>query len=145
MIQRLFGVFLNQRIDPYQVLYWTEDFVECTLSRQAEKIMRYGDAYHGTQEQGIFQFNVCIEESLINLRDGRFVKAVYMDHAYTLPHFQDEYQIIHQWFNVLGLTENDYKIDKPKRRRYCKRARRSVLITWLIYADRCWSIGANDE
>ena len=23
----------------------------------------------------------------------------------------------------------------------CKRATRSVLITWLIYADRCWSIG----
>ena len=26
----------------------------------------------------------------------------------------------------------------------CKRATRSVLITWLIYADRCWSIGAVD-
>ena len=39
LIQRLLWVFLNQRIDPYRVLYWTEDFVECTLSLQAEKIM----------------------------------------------------------------------------------------------------------
>jgi hypothetical protein len=30
-VQSLFWVFLNQRIDPYQVLYWTEDYVECTF------------------------------------------------------------------------------------------------------------------
>jgi hypothetical protein len=54
MTQSLFLVFLNQRIDPYRVLYWTEDYVEFTLSLQAEKIMQYGDAYYGTLEQGIF-------------------------------------------------------------------------------------------
>ena len=109
-------MFLNQRIDPYQILYWTEDFVECTLSLQAEKIMQFGDNCYGNREQGIFQFDVCIEESLIHLIEGRSVQVVYRDHAYTGTHFQEECKKIHQWFNVLGLTENDYKIGKPKRK-----------------------------
>ena len=59
-----------------------------------------------------------IEESMINLRDGRFVWVLYRDHGYTLSNFQIECQRIHDWFNVLGLTKNDYKIDKPKIRRH---------------------------
>lgn len=59
------------------MLYWTEEYVECTLSLQAEKLMRYGGAaYYGIREQGIFQFDMCIEESLIRLREARFVKVV---------------------------------------------------------------------
>ena len=108
LIQRLLWVFLNQRIDPYRMLYWTEDFIECTLSLQAEKIMRYGDSfYYSTREQGIFQFTVCIEEDLSSLIEGRFVKVFCRDHAYTLTHFQEEHQKIHQ-------TEN--KIENPKRK-----------------------------
>ena len=80
--------------------------------------MRYCGAYYSTRKQGIFQVDVSIEESLIHLRDVRLVQVLYRDHTYTLTHFQDECQKIHQWFNVWGLTENDYKIDKPKRRRH---------------------------
>ncbi len=117
LIQRLLWVFLNQRIEPYSCLYWTDDFVECTLSIQAEKLMRYGGRsfFLGVRERGIFQFDLCIEEDLFRLGKGRFVKAVYRDHAYTLTHLQEEGQKIHQWCNVVGLTANDYKIEKPKR------------------------------
>ena len=84
--------------------------------------MRYGGRsfYHGVWEQGIFQFALCIEEDLFRLGEGRFVKAVYRDHAYTLTHLQEECQKIHKWFNVLGLTENDYKIARPIRKRHDK-------------------------
>jgi hypothetical protein len=57
---------------------------------------------------------VCIEESLIHLEEVRFIKVVYRDHIYTVIHFQEECQRIHLWFNVLGLIENDCKIDRPK-------------------------------
>ncbi len=59
-----------------------------------------------------------IEESLIRLEEGRFIKVVYRDHTYTVIHFQEECQRSHLWFSVLGLTENDYKIDRPKRKRH---------------------------
>jgi hypothetical protein len=59
---------------------------------------------------------VCIEEDLIHLIEGRFVKVVYRDHAYTLTHFQKECQKIHEWFNVFSLTENEDKIEKPIRK-----------------------------
>ena len=110
IIRRLFWVCLNQHIHSYSCLYWTEDFVECTLSIKAEKLMQYGGQsfYLDVREQGIFQFLVCIEEDLICLREGKFVKAIYRDHDYTLSHLQEEHQIIHQWCNVLGLTANDY-------------------------------------
>ena len=98
------------------MLYWKEDFVECTLSLEVETIMRYGDTfYHSTWKQGIFQFALCIEEDLICLGEGKFIKEPYRDHAYTLTPLQEDHQKIHQWCNVLGLTENDYKIEKPKR------------------------------
>ena len=76
LIQRLLWVFLTQRIEPYSCLYWTDDFVECTLSIQAEKLKRYGGRsfYLGVREQGIFQFDLCIEEDLIRLIEGRFVR-----------------------------------------------------------------------
>jgi hypothetical protein len=73
MIQRLFWVCQNGRIDPYRVLYWTEDYVECSLTVQAEELMRDGHEDYGIREHGKFQFNVSMEESMINLRDGRFV------------------------------------------------------------------------
>ena len=76
-----FWVFLNQHINPYWVLHWTKDFVECTLSSQAEKTMWFGETYYGTQEQGIFQFHMCIEESLICLQDRRIFQMVYRDHC----------------------------------------------------------------
>ena len=44
MIQRLFWVFLIERIEPYQELYWTddyferEDYRECTVSLHAEML-----------------------------------------------------------------------------------------------------------
>ena len=78
--------------------------------------MQYAESfYNGIWEQGIFQFTVWIEEYLICLGEGKFVKAVYSDHAYTLTHFQEECQKINQWCNVVGRTANDYKIEKPKR------------------------------
>ena len=83
IIQRLLWVFLQQRIEPYSCLYWTEDFVECTLTICAEKLMQYGGQsfFLGNREECIFQFLLCIEEDLIHLMEGRFVKAVYRDHA----------------------------------------------------------------
>ena len=39
MIQRLFWVCRNGLVDPHQVFYWTEDYVECCLTVQAEKLM----------------------------------------------------------------------------------------------------------
>ena len=125
LIQRLLWVFLTQRIEPYSCLYWTDDFVECTLSIQAEKLKRYGGRsfYLGVREQGIFQFDLCIEEDLFRLGKGRFLKAVYRDHAYTKTHLQEEHQRIHQWCNVVGLTANDYKLKSPKGK-------------WMFYAGQ---------
>ena len=54
--------------------------------------------------------------TFIHLVEGRSFHVVYKDHAHTVTHFQEEYQKIHQWFNVLGLIENDHKIGKPKRK-----------------------------
>ena len=78
----------------------------------------FGHELFRTWERGIFQFDVCIEESLICLKKGRFIKVVYRDHTYTVIHFQEECHKIHLWFNVLGLTENDYKIERPRRKRH---------------------------
>jgi hypothetical protein len=123
-IQRLFLVFLIKRIDPYRELYWTadhyerKDYLECTVSPHSEMLTQFGHELFRTRERGVFRFDVCIEESLICLEEGRFIKAVYRDHTYTVIHFQEECQKIHLWFNVLGLTENDYKIDRPRRKRH---------------------------
>ena len=105
-------------------MYWTEDYggiedcLECTVSPHTEMLDRFGHELFHTRERGIFRFDVCIEESLIRLKEGRFIEVVYRDHTYTVIHFQEECQRIHLWFNVLGLTENDYKIDRPKRKRH---------------------------
>jgi len=124
MIHRLFWVFLIKRIEPFQELYWKadlyerKDYLECTVSPHSEMLMRFGHELFPTRERGIFQFDVYIEESLICLEEGRFIKVAYRDHTYTVIHFQEECQKIHLWFNVLGLTENNYKIDRPKRKRH---------------------------
>ena len=124
MIHRLFWVFWYQCIDPYRELYWTDDYhgekdiLQCTVSPHEEMLTRFGQELYRTRERGIFRFDVCIEESLIRLKEGRFIEVVYSDHTYTVIHFQEECQRIHLWFNVLGLTENDYKIDRPKRKRH---------------------------
>ena len=124
MINRLFWVFRYQRIDPYRELYWKQEFggiedsLECTVTPHLEMLERFGHELFRTRERGIFRFDVCIEESLIRLKEGRFIEVVYSDHTYTIIHFQEECQRIHLWFNVLGLTENDYKIDRPKRKRH---------------------------
>ncbi len=83
-------------------------------------LTRFGNKLFPTRERGIFQFDVCIEESLIHLMEGRLLQVVYRDHTYTVIHFQEECQKITKWFNVLGLTENDYKIARPKRKRHDK-------------------------
>ena len=123
MIQRLFWVFLIERIEPYRELYWkgdhggTWDKCEFTVSPHSEMLTRFGHELC-TRERGIFRFDVCIEESLIRLEEGRFIEVAYRDHTYTVIHFQEECQKIHLWFNVLGLTENDYKIARPIRKRH---------------------------
>jgi hypothetical protein len=121
------------------MLYWTEDFVECTLSLQAEKIMQFGDNCYGIQDQGIFQFDVCIEESLIHLIEGRSIQVVYRDHAYTILHFQEECQKIYQWFNVFGVTENEYKIGKPKRKRDFLKGSDGFIIVTVVVDNREYS------
>lgn len=125
MIQRLFWVFLIERIEPYQELYWRglyerSYYLECTytVSPHSEMLLRFGHELFPTRERGIFRFDVCIEESLIRLEEGRFIEVAYRDHTYTVIHFQEECQKIHLWFNVLGLTENDYKIARPIRKRH---------------------------
>jgi len=80
-------------------------------------LLRFGHELFPTRERGIFRFDVCIDESLIRLK-GRFIEVAYRDHTYTVIHFQEECQKIHLWFNVLGLTENDYKIARPIRKRH---------------------------
>ncbi len=97
------------------MLYWTEDNLESTLSLQAEKITLYSGAfYYSTWEQGISQFDVCIEESLINLRDRIFVQVVYRDHTYTLTHFQNEYQGIINCSMCWVLLKMSMKLINPK-------------------------------
>ena len=92
-------MFLIKRIDPYRELYWTadhyerKDYLECTVSLHSEMLMQFG-------------------HELFSL------KMVYRDHTYTVIHFQEECQKIHLWFNVLGLAENDYKIDRPRRKKH---------------------------
>ena len=67
------------------------------------------EAYCCIWEQGIFQFKVCIEEDLIHLIEDRFVKVFYRDHAYTLTHFQEERQKIHQCSMCLVLLKMSIK------------------------------------
>jgi len=123
MMHRLFWVFLIKRIEPYRELYWkgdhggTWDKCEFTVSPHSEMLTRFGHELR-TRERGIFRFDVCIEKSLIRLEEGRFIEVAYRDHTYTVIHFQEECQKIHLWFNVLGLTENDYKIARPIRKRH---------------------------
>ncbi len=126
MIHRLFWVFLIERIEPYLGLCWKEDlyeirdYIEYTVSPHSEMLRRFGPpGLFPTRERGIFRFDVCIDESLIRLK-GRFFEVAYWDHTYTVIHFQEECQKIHKWFNVLGLTENDYKIARPIRKRHDK-------------------------
>ena len=142
MIQRLFWVFLIERIEPYRELYWKadhcglRDYLECRVSQQSEMRTRFGHEVC-TRERGIFRFDVCIEESLIRLKEGRFIEVVYSDHTYTVIHFQEECQRIHLWFNVLGLTENDYKIDRPKRKRHDKLTGADGTIKVEVLVNNC--------
>ena len=96
------------------------NYIEYTETPYSEVLRRFVHELFPTRERGIFRFGVCIEESLICLKEGRFIEVAYWDHTYTIIHFQEECQKIHLWFNVLGLTENDYKIARPKRKRHDK-------------------------
>ncbi len=56
-------------------------------------------------------FDVTIHDCCIHhIDDERIIDVLYRDHDYTVSNFNEQCQIIHQWFNVWGLSEQDYEI-----------------------------------
>ena len=61
-------------------------------------------------------FDVTIHDCCIHHIDNeRIIDVLYRDHHYTVSNFNKQHQIIHQWFNVWGLSEQDYEIGEPER------------------------------
>ena len=118
-IQRLFWVF-HGRLLPYRQLFWCDDIVECWLNIQSEILIRfhnYATFWNAIRHsRRISQFDVTIHDCCIHHIDNeRIIDVLYRDHDYTVSNFNEQYQIIHQWFNVWGLSEQDYEIGEPER------------------------------
>ena len=61
-------------------------------------------------------FDATIHDCCIHHIDNeRIIDVFYRDHNYTVSSFNEQCQIIHQWFNVWGLSEQDYEIGEPER------------------------------
>lgn len=119
-IQRLFWVF-HGRLLPYRHLVWFDDRVVCRLSIQSEISIRFRDNEAvwnklRRSNRGIWAFDVSIHDHFIqHIDDVRIIDVLYRDHDYTVSNFDEQRQIIHQWFNVWGLSEQDYEIAEPER------------------------------
>ena len=50
-----------------------------------------------------------------HIDNERIIDVLYRDHDYTVSNFDEQHQIIHQWFNVWGMSEQDYEIGEPER------------------------------
>ncbi len=51
----------------------------------------------------------------LHIDNERIIDVLYRDHDYTVSNVNKQCQIIHQWFNVWGLSEQDYEIVEPER------------------------------
>ncbi len=111
---------------PWQILalqsvVWLDDLVVCQLKIQSETSIRFRDneAVRNTMRcsnRGILMFDVTIHHCCIHHIDNeRIIDVLYRDHDYTVSNFNELCQIIHQWFNVWGLIEQDYEIVEPER------------------------------
>ena len=61
-------------------------------------------------------FDVTIHDHFIHHIDKeKIIDVLYRDHDYTVSNFNKQCHIIHQWFNVWGLSEQDYDIAEPER------------------------------
>ena len=108
------------RLLPYRQLFWCDGVVECRLKIQSEISIRFGSnaAFWNTirHSRGISQFDVTIHDHCMHHIDNeRIIDVLYRDHDYTVSNFDKQRQIIHQWFNVWGLSEQDYEIGEPER------------------------------
>ena len=66
--------------------------------------------------RGKSQFDVTIHDHCIHhIGNERIIDVLYRDHNYTVSNFNEQCQIVHQWFNVWGLSEQDYEIGEPER------------------------------
>ncbi len=118
-IQRLFWVF-HGRLLPYRQLFWYDDHVKCQLKIQSEASIRFRDidAFWNkiNSNRGITKFDVTIFDRCIwHIGIERIIDVHYRDHDYTVSNFNEQCQIIHQWFNVWGLSEQDYEIVEAER------------------------------
>ncbi len=50
-----------------------------------------------------------------HMDNEKIIDVLYRDHDYTVSNFNEQCQIIHQWFNAWGLSEQDYEIGEPDR------------------------------
>ena len=109
------------RLLPYRHLVWFEDRVVCRLSIHSEISIWFCDneAVWNTMtcsNREISMFNVTIHDCCIHhIDDERIIDVLYRNHHYTVSNFNEQCQIIHQWFNVWGLSEQDYEIGEPER------------------------------
>ena len=117
---KLFWVF-HGRLLPYRHLVWFDDLVVCRLNIQSEISIQFRDneAVWNTlrrSNRGILMFDVTIHDHFIHHIDkDKIIDVLYGDHDYTVSNFNKQCKIIHQWFNVWGLSEQDYKIGEPER------------------------------
>ena len=59
--------------------------------------------------------DVTIHHHFIHHIDNeRIIDVLYRDHDYTVSNFNKQCQIIHQWFNVWGLSERIMKLVNQK-------------------------------
>ena len=117
-IQRLFWVF-HGRLLPYRQLFWLDDLVVCWLKIHSEISIQFCDneaVWNTMTHRGISMFDVTIHDCCIHHIDyERIMDVLYRDHDYTVSNLNEQCQIIHQWFNVWGLSEQDYEIAEPER------------------------------
>ncbi len=94
--------------------------MECWLKIQSEISIPFGSnaAFWNTIRcsRGITKFNVTIHDHCIHHIDNeRIIDVLYWDYDYTVSNFNEQCQIVHQWFNEWGLSEQDYEIGEPER------------------------------
>jgi hypothetical protein len=104
------------RLLPYRELFWCDDLAKCWLKIQSEISIRFVDneafwitMRHGNR--GRATFDVTIHDRLIHHIERereRIIDVLYRDHDYTVSNFNEQCQMIHQWFNVWGMSERDH-------------------------------------
>ena len=94
--------------------------MDCQLKIQSEISIQFPDnaAFWNSirSSRGIEKFDVTIyDHGILFIGYERIIDVRYRDHDYTVSNFNEQCPIIHQWFNVWGLSEQDYEIGEPER------------------------------